>query len=102
MSFFSFSGSEVDLSDKLGRTPLHYAASFVHADLMSVLLNKGCTVDKQDTNGCTPLHYAAAAKYEDHLYVFLIQFNYSVVYSLMKFDPVYLGLLLPVFSVLSC
>ena len=64
---FSFLGSEVDLSDKLGRTPLHYAASFVHADLMNVLLNKGCTVDKQDTNGCTPLHYAAAAKYEDPL-----------------------------------
>ena len=65
--FLQISGSEVDLSDKLGRTPLHYAASFVHSKLLSVLLNKGCTVDKQDTNGCTPLHYAAAAKYDDVL-----------------------------------
>ena len=63
--FSQFLGSEVDLSDKLGRTPLHYAASFVHSKLLSVLLNKGCTVDKQDTNGCTPLHYAAAATYDD-------------------------------------
>lgn len=62
----SLIGSEVDLSDKLGRTPLHYAGAHVHHRCVKILLGKNCSVDKQDTNGCTPLHYACA-KDEDAL-----------------------------------
>lgn len=53
-------GSQVDLSDKLGRTALHYAAAFTHHRCVKILLSKGCLVDKQDTNGCSPLHYSSS------------------------------------------
>ena len=53
-------GAEYDLSDKLGRTPLHYAAAYINHKCVKFLLAKGCVVDKQDTSGCSPLHYACA------------------------------------------
>lgn len=83
-----FLGAEVDLSDKLGRTPLHYAASFVHHKCLKILLTQGCAVDKQDTNGCTPLHYACA-KDEDAQYGIFIGFlqlkirNFFICFALL-------------------
>ncbi|KAJ4307503.1 Ankyrin repeat and FYVE domain-containing protein 1, partial [Fusarium piperis] len=47
-----------------GRTPLHYAALCRHAEVISLLLDKGANIEAQDSDGRTPLQGAAAAGQE--------------------------------------
>ncbi len=47
--------------DKLGRTPLHYAAAEGNAEEVSKLLSGGANPSLPDDNGWTPLHFAAQA-----------------------------------------
>jgi ankyrin repeat protein len=45
--------------DRMGRTPLHYAALEKNCDLVRELLASGLAADAADDNGWTPLHFAA-------------------------------------------
>jgi uncharacterized protein len=45
--------------DRLGRTPLHYAALDGDVGLIRQLLASGSNPDAADDNGWTPLHFAA-------------------------------------------
>lgn len=50
--------------DKLGRSPLHYAANDADAKLVESLISS-CDVNLHDKNGWTPLHFAAQANSVD-------------------------------------
>ena len=41
------------------RTALHYAASYGHDEVATILLNTGAEIDAREEDGETPLHYAA-------------------------------------------
>ena len=45
--------------NKTGWTPLHYAASNGHTDIISLLLEKNAYIDAESPNGSTPLMMAA-------------------------------------------
>ncbi len=45
--------------NKTGWTPLHYAASNGHGDIISLLLEKNAYIDAESPNGSTPLMMAA-------------------------------------------
>lgn len=47
------------MADKEGRTPLHYACGFNHANIARMLLDEGAPIEATDSMGNTPLHYAA-------------------------------------------
>ncbi len=50
---------EIDLSDKLGRTPLHYAAFGGNTEIIELLLKKGANINAIDTSKqWTPLFFA--------------------------------------------
>eukprot|EP00300_Choanocystis_sp_HF-7_P009281 c16352_g1_i3.p1 GENE.c16352_g1_i3~~c16352_g1_i3.p1 ORF type:complete len:171 (+),score=11.05 c16352_g1_i3:66-578(+) len=47
-------------SNLYGQTPLHWAASCGHIDVMEILLRHGSPVNARDINQRTPLHYACS------------------------------------------
>ncbi|KAI9434232.1 ankyrin repeat-containing domain protein [Lactarius indigo] len=47
------------------RTPLHWAASGGHLDVIAYLLANGAGVDKTDDNGWTALHIAVSSGHEE-------------------------------------
>ncbi|GAC1374635.1 MAG: hypothetical protein NVSMB40_11830 [Aquirhabdus sp.] len=47
--------------DRMGRSPLHYAASTGNTDEVSRLLSDGINVNAVDDNGWSSLHFAAQA-----------------------------------------
>lgn len=51
-------GAEVDVKDKIHRTPLHWAAHRGHHDIVKVLLNKNASCTIMDAEGVSPLHLA--------------------------------------------
>lgn len=53
-------GADVNLKDKDGRTPLHFAAESADGDIVELLLDKGADINaKDDESGFTALHHAA-------------------------------------------
>ena len=54
-------GTDFNLADTQGRTPIHYAAANVHFPCVLSLVTTGANINMADQRGCTPLHYAAAA-----------------------------------------
>lgn len=55
----------VNLKDKWGKTPLHYASNDGKLDIVQVLLEAKAKIDKKSRDGYTPLHLAAyMGKYE--------------------------------------
>jgi ankyrin repeat protein len=48
----------VDRPDRLGKTPLWYAAANGHTKAVQLLLQKGATIDARDDTGLTPLVWA--------------------------------------------
>ena len=58
-------GSDMNLEDGLGRTPMHIAASEGHLAAAQLLIERGAKVDSTDYTGDAPLHYAAKANYEE-------------------------------------
>ncbi len=58
--------SDINLADKLGRTPLHYAAFNGDVEIAKLLLNKGANIDAPDTSKeWTPLFFSIFMKHED-------------------------------------
>jgi len=49
----------VHATDKLGKTPLHFAVTFKQLDTMAVLLEADAEIEARDVTGMTPLHVAA-------------------------------------------
>lgn len=59
------SGTNVNATDKYGRTPLIYAVSKGHLDIVQMLVKAGADVDSQDITGGTPISYALSYEQED-------------------------------------
>lgn len=54
-------GCQINTRDKLGRTPLHYAAATAQYQCVLSLVANGAMLTVLDKFNRTPLHYAAAA-----------------------------------------
>lgn len=52
-------GKDVNETDDLGRTPLHFAVAYDHTEIVQELLANKADVNKIDTKNNTPLHYSA-------------------------------------------
>jgi len=64
-SLVSEDATSVNAVDADSRTPLHWAASGGHLDVVAYLLANGAQVDKTDDNGWTPLHIAVSSGHEE-------------------------------------
>ncbi len=51
-------GAFVNITDDMGRTPLHWAAMYNKPQFVNFLIDKGANVNAKDKNGSTPLHVA--------------------------------------------
>ncbi|KAJ4294202.1 hypothetical protein N0V90_007892 [Kalmusia sp. IMI 367209] len=59
-------GADVNAQDVMGRTPLWWAASSGHANVIRMLVNAGAKPDADDKiNGLKPLHEAASANHAE-------------------------------------
>jgi ankyrin repeat protein len=52
-------GVDVNTKDKVGWSPLRYAATFGHKEIAELLISSGADVNTIDEEGTTPLHKAA-------------------------------------------
>ncbi|KAH8977483.1 prosome, macropain 26S subunit, non-ATPase, 10, isoform CRA_c [Lactarius hatsudake] len=64
-SLVSEDATSVNAVDTDSRTPLHWAASGGHLDVVAYLLANGAGVDKTDDSGWTALHIAASSGHEE-------------------------------------
>lgn len=64
-SLISENSGCVNAVDADSRTPLHWAASAGHIDIITYLLENGAEVDKTDDGGWTALHIAVSAGQEE-------------------------------------
>jgi 26S proteasome non-ATPase regulatory subunit 10 len=64
-SLISENPRSVNAVDADTRTPLHWAASAGHLDIVTYLLENGAEVDKTDDGGWTALHIAVSAGQEE-------------------------------------
>jgi len=64
-SLVSENPASVNAVDSDSRTPLHWAASAGHEDVITYLLENGADVDKADDSGWTALHIAVSAGQEE-------------------------------------
>ncbi|KNC98895.1 uncharacterized protein SPPG_05860 [Spizellomyces punctatus DAOM BR117] len=62
---------DVNSRDDKGRSALHFACAGGHADLVTLLLDRGADVDSRDVNGNTPLHLAVCSSQVDVVLVLL-------------------------------
>mmetsp|Transcript_47937 Transcript_47937/g.95375 ORF Transcript_47937/g.95375 Transcript_47937/m.95375 type:complete len:232 (-) Transcript_47937:290-985(-) len=53
-------GVKLDVTDRLGSTPLHYAAKFGQAKVAAILIQAGASMETRDAEGFLPLHAAAS------------------------------------------
>ena len=60
-------GADIEKSDTLRRTPLHWTTLNGHVEVVCYLLEQGADRDKIDYNGWTPLHLAAYQEHQEHL-----------------------------------
>ncbi len=52
----------LNLPDRIGLTPLHYAARYGDLKTIRTLVKKGVNLEAQDNHGCTPLANAVSSK----------------------------------------
>jgi ankyrin repeat protein len=57
-------GADINISDRLGETPLHYAAQHGNAYVAEVLITNGADVNAKNNAGETPLHCATFWGYQ--------------------------------------
>jgi ankyrin repeat protein len=82
--------ADVDCFDKLGRTPLHWAAFNGDLDLVSMLINAGADINARDNDGYTPLHKAVwRGKIE--CVRFLLENGAEILASQKGFTPIHLA-----------
>jgi ankyrin repeat protein len=62
VEYYLDSGTDVDVRDKVGRTPLRYAAVPGHVELVKLLLRRGANADTRANNGYSPLLEARDAE----------------------------------------
>ena len=58
-------GVDVNAKDKMGTTPLHYAAGRGHREIAELLIAKGADVNAKDEDDETPLDYAEQVSEDD-------------------------------------
>ncbi|MEB3177910.1 MAG: ankyrin repeat domain-containing protein, partial [Nostocaceae cyanobacterium] len=61
-------GAKVNIQDKQGKTPLHFAAvasPYSTEDALKLLIAKGADVNVKDKNGNTPLSLAAKSQFKE-------------------------------------
>jgi ankyrin repeat protein len=66
-------GTNLDLPDADGMTPLMYAAKSGRIDLVRYLVEHGANVRASDSSGKGPLHWSAVGGYFPELNAYLIQ-----------------------------
>ncbi len=65
-------GARVDVVDKAGWTPLHFATFFsTETTVMKALIGAGANVNAQNDRGITALYFAAATGHEDQVKLLL-------------------------------
>eukprot|EP00210_Caulerpa_lentillifera_P002097 g2012.t1 len=52
-------GKDPNLVDEFDRTPLHFAVSIQHLEIIEVLISSNANLEAKDSKKNTPLHYAA-------------------------------------------
>ena len=52
-------GTNLDVKDSRGQTPLHLSLQEHHLDVARELIQKGANINIQDNEGFTALHYAS-------------------------------------------
>lgn len=57
-------GTNLELPDDRGRTPLHYAAHAGHTQPLETLIKAGADIEAKDDELCTPLHLASRQGHE--------------------------------------
>jgi serine/threonine-protein phosphatase 6 regulatory ankyrin repeat subunit A len=57
--------SNINISDRAGRTSLHQAANAGHTDMVRLLIQHGANVNAADKRERRPLHWAAANHHEE-------------------------------------
>ncbi len=58
ISLLVMNGANLEVADKLGRTPLFYAVFSGNAQMVELLVRYGANVDHRDNKGWTPVQYA--------------------------------------------
>lgn len=58
-------GADIDAIDEYGRTPLHYAVTNKHIDIVRLLVERGATTTIADINGANPMQLAADSGSEE-------------------------------------
>ena len=48
----------INIKDKTGNMPLHYASMKGHTEMVKLLIKVGSKVDAKNRDGNTPLHFA--------------------------------------------
>ena len=56
--------ADINLQDKYGLVPIHYAVAKESKEIIQLLLNKNAKIDSKDGEGFTSLHYAAQKSYK--------------------------------------
>ena len=69
-------GCAIGAKDKLGRTPLHYAAATAQYQCVLSLVANGASLTISDKLNRTPLHYAAAADGDAKLVGLMYKLSY--------------------------
>jgi serine/threonine-protein phosphatase 6 regulatory ankyrin repeat subunit B len=63
IDFLIGKGSDINAKNKLGATPLHWAATNENREILETLIKRGCNIHITDSMGNTLLHYAAIKLY---------------------------------------
>ena len=78
-------GSDINKTDKFGRSPLHWAAGRGHNNIVKFLVDEGAEVNLMDQKGKNPLQHGAMAGYIDVVQTLLesgAQLNRADLYGL--------------------
>ncbi|EEA26118.1 hypothetical protein TMatcc_005630 [Talaromyces marneffei ATCC 18224] len=65
MHLFLEYGADIDTIDEYGRTPLHYAVTNKHIDIVKLLVERGATTTIADISGVNPMQLAAESGSEE-------------------------------------